>query len=284
MHPLIPMFDPPAFELPIPNPVSGEPISIHGFGIMVALGVLLGAKVSMWKAARDGLDPEMINKVVTWLIVGIFVGGHLGHLAFYEPETLLKDPMSIFRVWSGLSSYGGFLACTIATVIFFRLYRLNFWAYGDTLAVGLQLGWALGRVGCFVAHDHIGISTDFWLGVRGVCPGYEGDASLACHDLGLYEALYSGLFLLPLFLWLDRKPRFPGFFIGLMALAYGPVRFVMDAFRHPATDTRYYGFTPAQFGSIIVGLLGVWILVSRRNVPPVVIRAGKAEDAPASPA
>lgn len=268
MQPLIPYFERPSIAIPIPGPW-GDAINIHGFGILVALGVWLGAKMTMAKCRRDGLDPDLINRFLTWIIVGILVGGHLGHAFFYDPAYYLENPLELLYVFNGLSSYGGFIACTIAAVVFFRVERKSFWTYGDTLAYGFTLGWFLGRMGCFVAHDHIGMETNFWLGVQGVCPGFEGNSAYACHDVGLYEALYSGLFMMPLFVWLDRKPRFPGFFVGLWCALYGPIRFVLDAARHPLTDTRYLGLTPAQYGSIVITLVGLAILWTRRDQPPI---------------
>lgn len=277
MHPLIPYFERPSIPIPIPGPW-GDEIRIHGFGIMVALGVWLGAKLAMWKCRRDGLEPDAINRFLTWIIVAILVGGHLGHALFYDPKHYIENPIELLYVFSGLSSFGGFIACAIAAVVFFRLERKDLWAYLDTLAVGLTLGWALGRVGCFLAHDHIGLETNFWLGVRGVCPTAEGNEAIACHDVGLYEAMYSGLFLLPLFLLLDKKPRFPGFFIGMLALLYGPVRLALDAFRHPLTDTRYLGLTPAQYGSIATIAIGLVILWRRKDIPPVRTARDEAPD------
>ncbi len=268
MHPLIPYFERPVIPIPIPGPW-GDEIRIHGFGIMVAIGVWLGAKLTMAKARRDGLEAEFINRFLTWIIVAILVGGHLGHALFYDLDHYLKNPIELFYVFGGLSSYGGFIGCTIAAIVFFRMERKPFWPYVDTLAYGFTLGWFFGRMGCFVAHDHIGMETSFWLGVQGVCPGHEGNSAYACHDVGLYEGLYSGLFLLPLFAWLDRKPRFPGFFLGLWCVLYGPVRLLLDAARHPATDARYFGLTPAQYGSILVSVIGVWILLKQRGVAPV---------------
>lgn len=280
MHPLIPYFDRPAIPIPIPGPW-GDQITIHGFGIMVALGVWLGSKLTVAKAKRDGLDSEFLNRFLTWVIVAILVGGHLGHALFYDFDYYMQHPAELFYVFNGLSSFGGFIACTIAAIVFFRIERKPFWPYVDTLAYGFTLGWFLGRMGCFVAHDHIGLETNFWLGVQGVCPGHDRNPAYACHDVGLYEGLYSGLFMLPLFVWLDKRPRFPGFFLGLWCVLYGPIRLLLDAARHPATDARYFGFTPAQYGSVVVSLIGVWILLKQKDVPPV---RGQAAPSPEEPA
>jgi phosphatidylglycerol:prolipoprotein diacylglycerol transferase len=307
VKPLIPNF--PVVKFPI----FGD-FAIHGFGILVAVGFMLGSRMSMGKAARDGLDPELINRIVGWMVAGVFIGGHLGHLLFYYPEQILSDPMSILRVWDGLSSFGGFLACAILAVVFFQreqarirsvnrqrakankelLPGINLPGYFDALFYGFTLGWFFGRMGCFVAHDHAGVPTDFALGVYGMCKDMPADPVVACdglvscvervgflidsprlasfgtacHDLGLYEAFWS-LAMIPLFTLLDRKPRFPGFFAGMWLLCYGPARLVLDIFR--TTDTRYFGVTPAQVGSLAMIAVGIAILVTQRNKKPLVI-------------
>jgi phosphatidylglycerol---prolipoprotein diacylglyceryl transferase len=312
MHPLIPYFE------TLKIPISGD-FAIHGFGILVALGFVFGSQQAIRKAARDGLDPDMVNRQVSWMVAAVFIGGHLGHLLFYYPEQILEDPMSLLRVWQGLSSFGGFIGCAVLGVWFYkredkRIRRENkkalqsggaikarphIWGYADAGLFGLMLGWALGRMGCFVAHDHPGTETNFFLGVKGMLnpnnmdyaekvswierakefvPGVaDADPSaipsflwqqVAYHDMGLYEAIWS-ICMFGLFLVLDRKPRPPGFFVGMVFAIYGPLRLVMDIFRHASTDTRYFGFTPAQFFAAAMGMLGVWILWSKRNDTPV---------------
>lgn len=281
MHPLIPFWE--RIAIPI------GPLTVHGFGILVALGFVLGARMARSKAAKDGYDPEIINRLVGWLVLGVFVGGHLGHLLFYYPEDMANDgerfakmfstlasgslPAAhdlpeILQVWQGLSSFGGFIACTVLAIWFFRREKVVFWAYADAVAYGLMVGWMMGRFGCFVAHDHPGTETRFWLGVNGICPTAYGSPAVACHDLGLYEALWSGA--MAIWFWFrDKVARHPGYFVGWMCLSYGPVRLFMDIYRHPDGDTRYLGFTPAQYGSVALALLGLYILYRHRNAEPL---------------
>lgn len=281
---LIPYFPPVKIQIT-------DTFAIHGFGILVAVAFIVGSHMAMRKALRDGLDPELINRLVGWLVLAVFVGGHLGHVIFYEPRYYLEHPLLIFKVWDGLSSFGGFIACLAVTIWFFRRegrkreienqHRqarglppyppIRYWDYGELCAYGWAFGWIFARTGCFLAHDHPGIVTDFFLGVRGICESAPGDTSVACFDLGLLEALWAVPVSLFFFI-ADRKPRFSGFYQGWWALLYGAARMWYDGLR--THDTRWLvgvlgdqGVTPGQVLSAVMMLLGVWILVTRRGQP-----------------
>lgn len=275
MHPLIPYFQDPSFTLP------GLGLELHAFGVLVATGFVIGGNIAQAQAKKFGGSPDGINRLIGWLVLGVFVGGHWGHLAMYKPGDVAGDgarftamfkAFSQLRVphgdevpvllqfWHGLSSFGGFFVCVALTIWFFRKERLPFWPNADAIAYGLTVGWFFGRMGCFSAHDHAGTRTDFWLGVYGMCPG--NNPTVACHDLGLYEAIWS-ISVFGLFTLLNRKARPAGFYTGLLAVLYGPCRFVSDFFRPAETDTRYFGLTPAQYGSVLLTLVGLWVVRTR---------------------
>ncbi len=286
MRPLIPWFDPiqfTLFELP-PIPAigfSGGPFAIHSFGILVAAGFLIGTYVAQRKARRDGLNPELLGDIVSWLVLGTFVGGHIFHGLFYEPEVYLADPIRFLYLWEGLSSVGGFIACTFLAIWFFKVkHKVPVFPYGDCVAYGLAFGYFFGRLGCFSAHDHPGTITEFWLGVRGMCDA-GATPSVACHDLGLYEALYI-LCVFGLFWVLDKKPRPSGFFLGLLPLLYGTARFCFDFLRQ--VDVRYYGLTPAQYVAVGLVITGAVVLYLRRDAPRVRERLAASEADAQTPA
>lgn len=282
MQPLIPYFPPVKFQIT-------DDFAIHGFGIMVAVAFIFGSHMAMRKAARDGLDPELINRLVGWLVLAVFVGGHLGHVILYEPQRYLENPIEILYFWDGLSSFGGFIGCLLVTIWFFgregkkreaenaqrvaaglQPYPpIRYWDYGECCAYGWAWGWIFARAGCFLAHDHPGTVTQFVLGVRGICEAYPGDTTVACHDLGLYEALWA----VPMSIFFglaDKKHRFSGFFQGWWCFLYGAARMWYDGLR--THDERWLegvigaqGVTPGQVASAAMMLIGVWILLSRRN-------------------
>jgi len=280
VKPLIPWFEPPVLEIPL----GGVTIPIYGFGILVAIGFIVGGRVAQDRARALGLDPDVINRLISWLVFGTFVGGHVGYGLMYQPEEYLANPVEFLKVWQGLSSFGGFVMCVPLAIWFFRKEKVPVWPYVDCLAHGLTIGWFFGRMGCFVTHDHPGTPTDFWLGVHGMCPG--GDQTVACHDMGLYEALWSlGMYLV--FRFMDRVPRTVGLYAPLLGAAYAPVRFAMDFLRPETTDARYLGFTPAQYWSVVFFGVAVWILVKRlrsddRKVQPHAVPYAQPAPEPAA--
>jgi phosphatidylglycerol:prolipoprotein diacylglycerol transferase len=257
---VIPYWQAPSFKL--------GPLTIEPFGIFVALGILLAARLLARQAEREGLSATPLQDYAPWGVgVGIVVG-HLVHLFGYHPEELSKSPWQILKVWDGLSSFGGLLGGILAAVVFFRLSRLRFRDYADAFALSVAPGWAVARLGCFAVHDHVGTPTDFFLAVD--FPGALGPR----HDLGLYDALL--LFALSGVLWALRNAgKLRGRLLPLLAIFYGLGRFGFDFLRAADlsyVDARYLGLTPAQYGSIglvLFGLYGVarWRAPERQASP-----------------
>ena len=246
---MIPYFEEPAFPI--------GPFTVSLFSVFVALAVIVGIVVLRRRAGSEGLDPAIAERLVWWTLAGGFVGAHLVDRLAYFPGDTLRDPLSLLRVWAGMSAFGGFLG-GIAGIVLFRLrvdLRPHTWRYVDSIAYAFPFGWILGRLGCFVAFDHPGKPTDFFLGQT-----YQD--LVVRHNLGLEEAIYT-VFVAALFFVLGRRRRRPGFFTGLLAVAYAPMRFLLDYLR--IGDARYLGFTPGQWGSIPLLLAGVAILVCSRR-------------------
>lgn len=300
MFATLPFFEPVQFTIPVID------LPIHGFGLMVALGLYLGTEMAMAKAKKDGLDPDIINRVVTWMIVGIFVGGHLGHALFYEPHKIAEDPLYLFKVWDGLSSFGGFIVTAFLCWLFFRkennrvkrenklrqtedkpmLLPVRATHYGDCVIYGFPLAFGFGRIGCFLAHDHPGVESDFFLAVQGICRGADasglkwGNINYACHDLGLYEAMWACSMIGVVYL-LNKLPRFPGFYLAIIPMVYAPFRVFFDSLR--TADTRYAGMTPAQYGAMILFCVGLSVLLVQRKKKPVRTMTAESDAIPYDP-
>jgi phosphatidylglycerol:prolipoprotein diacylglycerol transferase len=236
------------------------PISIKPFGALVATGVYLGAYLTIKRARRIGLDERAMTSFIAWVVGVGFVGGHVLDEVFYYPQRLLADPASLFKLWDGLSSFGGFTGAFIGMLIWRSRYGVPVLPYADNVMSMLPVGWAFGRAGCSTAHDHPGLLSNSWFAVR-----YPGGSRF---DLGLLELLLT----IPLalaFLYLAKKPRPWGFFAALACVIYAPLRFALDFLRehqgvpgdvHGAIDPRYLYLTPAQWECFALLAFGVFLL------------------------
>jgi phosphatidylglycerol:prolipoprotein diacylglycerol transferase len=223
------------------------PLTIHAFGVLVALAVIVGSEMAKRRAVSQGLSAELLNGLLGWVVVCGFVGGHVLDLLFYEPQKVLHNPIILLKLWDGLGSFGGFIGGIVGAIAFVHKKKLERpWAYVDAVAFGFPFGWIFGRLGCFVAFDHPGLPTHAFFGER-----YTD--GVVRHNLGLEEAVYT-MFVAGLFYVLARKKRPETFFVAMLAIVYAPVRFALDSLR--IADTRYGGLTPGQYGSIALLFVG----------------------------
>jgi phosphatidylglycerol---prolipoprotein diacylglyceryl transferase len=233
--------------------ISLGPLTIHAFGVLVATAVLVGSWVFRRRLERDGLPVPPGQRLLSYILVGGFLGAHLVDRLIYDPADTLADPWSLLRVWDGLSSFGGFLGAVIGALLFVRRQAAGAfpgWPYLDAVAYAFPFGWIFGRLGCTVAFDHPGVETKFFL-------SQVYSDGLVRHNLGLDEALYT-MVLAGVFALLGRRKRVPGFYLGLLPILYAPFRFAVDFLRQK--DVRYGGLTPGQWGCFALVALGIGIL------------------------
>jgi phosphatidylglycerol:prolipoprotein diacylglycerol transferase len=251
---LIPYIRPPALNLGFTQ--------LEPFGILTAVGLLLGTYLIARAAKLEGKDPRPVQDFVVWALVGGVIVGHLMHLFLYHPEELGKHPWQILRVWDGLSSTGGMLGGTLAVLLFFKWKGLKARNYMDAIALGITPGWAVARLGCFLVHDHPGAPTTFPLAVNFPADVLPGGPR---HDLGLYEAFV--LLGITAVIWtLRSKGSLRGALLPFTVLVYGFFRFWLDFLRATDlsyVDARYLGLTPAQYVAIGFMLFGSITLVLR---------------------
>ncbi len=233
------------------------PWSIKPFGALVATGVYLGIMLTSYYARKREMHPEAMSRFMFWVLVTAFISGHVLDTIFYHPQQVLEDPASLLRIWDGLSSFGGFTGAVLGVFIFKYHFKIkNVMAFADTMGAAFPVGWVFGRSGCSVVHDHPGMRSDLWFAVQ-----YPHGGRF---DLGLYEMLFA-VIVASATLYLARRTRPPGFFLGLTMMVYAPVRFALDFLRVQPTelaggDPRYDMLTPAQWGSFIMAGFGFYLL------------------------
>lgn len=255
-----------------PDPIHLGPLTLQPFGLLVATGVFIGAAIARRAIKRRGLDEEHYQRMITWMLLWAFGLAHIVAVTAYHPGRLIHDPIRLLKFWDGLSSVGGFVGAIIGSVWYARRHGLRYIPYADGIMEGFVFGWFFGRSGCSVVHDHPGIRSDFFLAVDYPANYVAGDLTGGPRlDLGLLELLFT-VFLILLFWWLKRKPRFPGLYLGLAGVLYAPVRFALDFLRVPDAkggDTRYLGITPAQWAVVVLFVLAAWVLYANKDKPPL---------------
>ncbi len=270
------------------------PLTLHPFGLLVATGVIIGTWLATRRARQRGVDLDKLNSFITWMLVAGFLGGHMLDQIFYHPADVMKRPWSLFLLWEGLSSFGGFVGGLIGVVLwkFFEaepvlrtsLFTLSKFRrrpvpmpiipFCDLILSVFPVAWIFGRSGCSVVHDHEGMKAPIG-SLLAVAFG-PSDPAKTIHlgpiefrfgntptfDLGLLEMMFT-VILAGLFALTWRKKLTTGSYIAAVALAYAPVRFAMDFLRIRDVnnaDPRYGSFTPAQWSCVALFCLGLWMV------------------------
>jgi phosphatidylglycerol:prolipoprotein diacylglycerol transferase len=229
----------------------------------VGAAIITQFQIVMRRAPRFGIERKTASTLLGWAIFLGIVSAHVFDIVAYYPERLRQDPLALLRIWDGVSSFGGMLGGLLGLWLVMRRKRMSaadMLRFVDCLIFALPFTLAIGRLGCALLHDHIGISSTHPLAVA--FP--DGPR----FDLGLLEFLYVSA-IAAMFAVLGRRRWPDGFFIGLFFAAYGPVRFALDALR--VSEARYFGWTPGQYLALLAAALGIWtlLLVLRRPAATV---------------
>jgi phosphatidylglycerol:prolipoprotein diacylglycerol transferase len=244
------------------NTILLGPVTIQVWGLMVALGIIASLFVMRSFAKRYFLSEEVLYDMAVWVLVSSFVFARLFHILFYNLDFYLLNPADVFKIWQGgASSTGGFFGAALALWLFAKKRGFTFQQfvpYMDVAAVSLWLGWGIGRIGCFLIHDHPGTLTHFVGGVQ-----FPGGAR---HDLGLYESIVGFvLFLFSALLFKRLVRRRWGLVTLVSVTLYAIARFFLDFLRATditMADARYAHLTPAQWGMLVLVLASFSVLTT----------------------
>ena len=241
-------------------------VEIRTFGLMVALGVMVGALIASRIGERFGVPADDTIGLATRLVVAGVIGARITWVLTHLDD--IHSAIDVIAVWEGgLQFSGGFIAAIIVGIPTFRKWsRLTRWRMLDGLALGLAVGLGFGRIGCYAVGEHLGKeSTSFFLASR-----YDGgdtregppQLGQVIHNTSLYEMLL--LFVLAgLLWWILRQRPVPGSLIGIFCLWYGVQRFSTDFLR--GYDETKLGLTGAQWMCVALVPAGLFILLRVRR-------------------
>jgi phosphatidylglycerol:prolipoprotein diacylglycerol transferase len=279
----IPFIPTPRLELPFTIPFLNVN-TLEPFGIIVAVGVLVGMNVCLRYAKEKDLDEYMARDEMFWILVFGFIISHWISVLFYFPEQVTEDPWVLLKITNGLSSVGGFFGAFIGMNWYLWRMKQPVLVFADMNIMGLLIGETFGRLGCSVVHDHPGrvVAPETFGAMPWGCVCRDGNPSglndlwvrsECCvnevwrYDLGLIEFVFLVFLCLFVYFVYDWKNAKPGKITGLVAMSYGIARFTFDQFRATdlsSSDLRYMGLTPAQYFSLAFVCAGVWLLFIRK--------------------
>ncbi len=229
--------------------LGGFTLALRWYALAYIVGFLVGWRLilaalrrpALWPRGTAPMSATAVESLLTWIILGVILGGRLGFVMFYQPAYYLANPTEVLRVWEGgMSFHGGLLGAAVAGWVFARRNGIAPSAVSDAMAMVVPTGLFLGRVANFINAELWGKPTTLPWGV--LFPGYgsicpiDWEHACARHPTQLYEAGLEGLLLGAVIWWLVRRRkalRFPWLITGAFFLIYGLARFTVEFWRMP---------------------------------------------------
>lgn len=228
------------------------PLTLHWYGVLVALGFLLGLWNASRCAPRVGIPGEKIADLGPWLIIGALLGARALYVISYWREQFAGQPLrEIFMIHhGGLVYYGGLVGAALACWLYTHWKRLPLWRVADVLAPGIALGYVFGRLGCLMNGCCYGRACDLPWAIRFPEDNAVGAPTFPVHPTQIYDSLLS-LGLFAVLAWWFKRRKFDGQIFSFYLLGYALTRSFVELFRgdYPAEHLRA-GLTPAHLVSI----------------------------------
>ena len=248
---------------------------ITTFGLMMFLAFVIAGWVLTKQFRRYGLPDDLASSLVMAAAIGGIVGAKIYYAILFHDWHLLFDR-------AGLVWYGGLIGGAIGGIFVVRRARVDVLTAADATAPALAIGYALGRIGCFLVGDDYGAPTNSWVGIafpKGsppttaqslrefgvkVDPSIPPDQVLRVHPTQLYESS-AAFVMFAILMWMNRRAHPRGRVFGAFLIMLGIERFLVEIVR--AKDDRFLGpFTIAQLISVVAVIIGLYLVATRRRI------------------
>ena len=241
-------------------------IEVRWYSLAYIIGILIGWILSK-RIFISNIDlREKFDDFVTYLILGIIVGGRLGYVLFYNLNYFSNNFIEIFKIWQGgMSFHGGLLGVIAVSIWFAKKNNDDPYSYLDIVSLVAPIGIFFGRIANFINSELYGIETTLPWAVN-----FVQIDNLYRHPSQLYEAFFEGFVLFIILIYFKNKGciKTPGLISGLFLFFYSVFRFVIEFFRVPDEQLGYLFFelTMGQIISFIFFLIGTYLLIARYGI------------------
>ena len=241
-------------------------LEIRWYSLAYVLGILIGWILSKKIFISNYTVKEKFDDFVTYLILGIIIGGRLGYVLFYNFNYYSNNLFDIFKIWQGgMSFHGGLLGVIIVSIWFAKKNDQNTFIYLDIVSLVSPIGIFFGRIANFINSELYGIETNLPWSVKFI----QVD-NLSRHPSQLYEAFFEGfiLFLILLFFRNKSFAKTPGFISGLFLIFYSIFRFIIEFFRVPDEQLGYllFNLSMGQIISFIFFSIGIYLIIIKYEI------------------
>ena len=242
-------FDPVAFQI-----MSFE---IRWYSLAYILGVVIGWTLCKKVFIKNSDISEKFDDYITYLIIGIILGGRLGYIIFYNFSYYSENILDIFKIWQGgMSFHGGLLGVIASSYIFAKKNNQNIFSYLDQVSLVAPIGIFFGRLANFINSELYGTTTDVPWSVI-----FIKVDNLSRHPSQLYEAILEGIILFLILIYFINKNylKKPGLISGLFLIFYSLFRFFVEYFRVPDEQIGYVvlNLTMGQIISLVFAATGI---------------------------
>ena len=237
---------------------------------MYLVGFLGGAWLGKVRARTQvWLDwtATQVDEFLTWVVLGVILGGRFGYVLFYKPSYYLQHPLEIPQTWQGgMSFHGGLIGVTVACAWFAWRHRKHWLDVTDFVAPCVAIGLGAGRLGNFINAELPGrVSEMPWAMV------FPHTDLLPRHPSQLYEAVLEGPVLLAILWLLGRRPQRRGVLSAAFLMVYGVFRFLVEFTRQPDDflGLLQLGLSMGQWLCVPMILVGLTLLLYARGQKPI---------------
>ena len=241
-------------------------IEIRWYSLAYISGILFGWILSKKIFILNQKLNDKFDDYITYLILGIIIGGRLGYVFFYNLNYYSTNLIEIFKIWEGgMSFHGGLIGIIFVSIQFANKNNQDPFDYLDIVSLVAPIGIFFGRVANFMNSELYGIETHVSWAVK-----FIKVDNLYRHPTQLYEAVFEGIILFLILLFFREKniPKKPGFVSGLFLIFYSFFRFIIEFFRVPDEQLGYllFNLTMGQLISFLFLLIGGYLALTKYDI------------------